>query len=101
MEKIQETEIPITVDPGKCLNCMLCPPMEDCPNTAFYRNRRVRVDPLKCNACKICIGKCEYDAVSFGKKVRINIRDVDLENTRRLKGMEGVKVIKKLDEIGL
>jgi len=99
VEKVQETEIPIMIDPVKCMGCKLCPPMEVCPTSAFFRSDKVRINLLKCNACKICIEKCEYEAISFGKKVKINIRDVDLENTKKLRRTEGIKVVENLNEL--
>ncbi len=101
VEKIQETEIPIMIDPKTCRNCEICPPVEVCPNSAFLRSDKVRIDLLKCNACRICIEKCKCGAISFGKKVKINIRDVDIENTKKLRKTEGIKVIENLDEIDL
>ncbi len=101
IDRVLETKVPVMIDPVKCRNCRLCPPMESCPNSAFYRSGRVRIDLLKCNACSICIVKCEYKAISFGRKVKINIRQIDLENTKKLREMEGIKVIRSLNETNL
>ena len=38
-------------------------------------------------------------AVSFGKIVEIECRDLDIGNTKKLKEIEGIKVIENLDEI--
>lgn len=99
-KKTQETRIPITIDPKRCRNCEQCTPMETCPNSAFFRTDKVRIDLLRCNACRLCTEKCEHGAISFGKKVGINIRDVDIENTKRLGKTEGIRTIEDLNELG-
>lgn len=98
-EKIQETTLPIIVDPKTCRDCDTCPPLENCPENAIYRDGQIRVNMLKCNACRICVDKCTYSAISFGKKAKINIRDIDIENTKKLQAMEGIKVFKNPGEI--
>jgi dihydromethanopterin reductase (acceptor) len=93
-EKIQATKVPIMVDPKMCRNCEVCPPLANCQKNAIYRDESIRVNTLKCNACKECIDKCKYSAISFGRRVRVHIRDIDIENTRKLQDMEGIKVFK-------
>ncbi|MBN2014082.1 MAG: hypothetical protein JW778_02780 [Candidatus Altiarchaeota archaeon] len=98
-KKTQETMLPLVIDPMLCRNCETCPPLMNCPKKAIYRDDRVRANMLKCNACKKCVEECTYSAISFGKKVRIHIRDIDIENTKRLGTMEGIQVYRKPDEI--
>ncbi|MGC9443320.1 MAG: hypothetical protein ACP5E9_00065 [Candidatus Methanospirareceae archaeon] len=54
---------------------------------------------LRCTVCKNCIELCTYDAISFGGKVRVHIRDLDIKNTRRLVKMEGITVFQSTDAI--
>lgn len=98
-EKIQETTMPMSLDQETCRACDLCPPLEQCPQDAIYRDDRVRIDGLRCTACKACIELCTYEAISFGGKVRVHIRDLDIENTRRLEKMEGITVFRSPDAI--
>ncbi|RLI95331.1 MAG: hypothetical protein DRO90_00530 [Candidatus Altiarchaeales archaeon] len=99
VEREQITEIPLNINSKKCRNCSKCIPMEVCPNYALYRSDKIRVNILKCNACLICIDKCKYNAISFGEKIKIRIRSIDLRNVEKLEGMEGIKVIRKVDDL--
>jgi dihydromethanopterin reductase (acceptor) len=100
-EKIQETTVPIMIDENTCRNCEVCPPLENCSNNAIYRDRddKIRVDALKCNACKACIDICTYSAISFGSKVRVHMRAIDIRNTRKLQDMAGIKVFRNVHEM--
>ena len=99
VEKTQETTTPMMIDPRTCRNCEVCPPLDYCPENAIYRDDRVRINMLKCNACRKCVEKCTYSAIGFGRKVKINIRDIDMENTKKLQSMEGIKVYRNPGEI--
>ena len=100
-EKIQETTMPMSLDQETCRRCELCPPLEQCPQDAIYRDDRVRINGLRCTACKACIELCAYDALSFGGTVRVHIRDLDIENTRSLEKMEGITVFQSPDALPL
>jgi dihydromethanopterin reductase (acceptor) len=98
-EKIQETTMPMSLDQGICRTCDVCPPLEQCPQDAIYRDDRVRINGLRCTGCKACIEICTYDAISFGGKVWVHIRDLDIENTKKLEKMEGITVFQSPDAI--
>jgi len=103
-EKFQETEIPMSIDNEKCKNCEYyenCPCIIACPNNAVFLTEqgRLRINLMMCNACRKCIAACKYAAVSFGKIVEIECRDLDIGNTKKLKEIEGIKVIENLNEI--
>ncbi len=98
-ETIQETRMPMSLDQEACRICEVCPPLEQCPQDAIYRDDRVRINGLRCTGCKACIELCTYAAISFGGKVQVHIRDLDIENTERLKKMEGVTVFQRPDAI--
>ena len=99
IEKELITRLPINIDSKRCINCDDCPPMQNCTRSAFYRTDRVRIDLLRCNACLNCIEDCKYNAITFGKKVRIYIRDIDLENTEKLEMVRGIRVFKSPNEL--
>ncbi|HDS45133.1 MAG TPA: hypothetical protein ENN68_03415 [Methanomicrobia archaeon] len=100
-ETVQGTTMPMSLDQETCRLCEVCPPLEHCPQNAIYRDDRVRINSLRCTACKNCIELCMYDAISFGGKVQVHIRDLDIENTRRLEQMEGITVFQSPDAIPL
>jgi len=94
------TTLPIVVDREMCLGCTPCPPEERCPENAIVRvDGKPSVNLLRCNGCKVCVGECPYGAVTFGRKVKAIVRRVDAENVRRLTGFEGVRVLKRPEEI--
>lgn len=98
-EKMQKTRIPINIDIEKCRNCVPCKAMEKCRNLAFFVSDRVRVNLLKCNACKKCIEFCNYKAISFGSEITVHSRKIDMDNVRRIKKMEGVRMVMAITEI--
>jgi dihydromethanopterin reductase (acceptor) len=100
-EKIQETTVPLLIDPKACRNCEVCPPLDNCPKNAIYRDESIRLNPLRCDACRACIDNCAYSAISFGSRVRVHIRALDIANTRKLQAMEGITVFKHPREIEL
>ncbi|MBN1454641.1 MAG: hypothetical protein JW945_00090 [Methanomicrobia archaeon] len=98
-EKIQETTMPMSLNQELCRLCEGCPPLEHCPEHAIYRDDRVRIHGLWCTACKACIELCTYASISFGGKVRVHIRDLDIENTKRLEKLGGITVFRSPDAI--
>lgn len=98
-EKFQKTEIPMSIDNEKCTNCEEC--ISSCPNNAIFitGQGRLRINLMLCNACRKCIGACRYGAISFGKIVKIQCRELDIENVEKLESIEGIKVIENLNEI--
>ncbi len=97
-----ETVLPYTVDREKCLGCTPCPPAEKCPYGAIaVEGGKARILLEKCWGCGICIPLCPYGAISFGKRIHVRMRWIDILNLQELKRMEGVKVLEspaKLEE---
>ncbi|MBN2250480.1 MAG: 4Fe-4S dicluster domain-containing protein [Candidatus Altiarchaeota archaeon] len=97
--RLQETVIPVSINLEKCTECRPCNAMAECPEKALYISGRIRVDHLKCTGCKKCVASCVHGAVESGKKVLIECREIDLENSRKLSGIAGITMLKDLDGI--
>ena len=99
MKKKVKSRMAISVD--DCKNCKICLAIEKCPTRALYRKgNRVKINLLKCTGCKICIKNCKFNAISFGKEVMVYCREIDIKNVKKLKKMEGIRIIENPDEIG-
>lgn len=88
--KTEDTTLPLVIDQAKCRGCKICPPKKSCKEKAIYGDGKMHADMLRCNACRRCIETCPYSAISFGAKGRIHLREIDIENSRRLGQMEGI-----------
>jgi dihydromethanopterin reductase (acceptor) len=89
-----ETTLPYTVDREKCLGCKPCPPAEKCPYKAIIVEKgKARIMLEKCWGCGVCILLCPYEAISFGRKIHVKMRWIDVLNLQELKRMEDVRVI--------
>ena len=50
-----------------------------------------KLEKTKCH-CGTCKDICPYDAVSTGKIITMHMREIDIENTRKLEKMEGIEI---------
>lgn len=100
-DRTHETTMPVDIDNKKCKRCETCPPQDNCPEEAIYRDPRLRVDMLMCSGCRLCVSACPYGAVSFGKTAKIHMREIDLENTKKIGKMEGITACASPSEIPL
>ena len=89
------TSIPIYVERKLC-ECETCDALLACPRGAFYDKGKLKLSA--CDACKLCVSACKRGAVSFGKKISLSPRRVDLENIQTLRS-EGVKIVESLEEL--
>jgi dihydromethanopterin reductase (acceptor) len=98
-EKHQETKIPMSINPEKCVACKEC--IGACPNNAIFMtgSGKLKINLMFCNACGKCKAACSYSAIGFGKIIKIRCREVDIKNVKKLDEIGGIKVIKSLDEI--
>ena len=88
-----ETELPYVVDREKCVGCKPCPPMEKCRYKAFeFVGGKARINLEKCWGCGECVPLCSYNAINFRVKVKVKPRKIDLENVKKLREIENVKV---------
>lgn len=87
-----ESPTPYFIDREICVKCGKC--AEICPSQAIEE----QIDFLKCTGCGLCKDICEYSAIS-GRSVGLRIRDVDIENVKKMREMEGINVLDSPDRI--
>ncbi|TGC11394.1 dihydromethanopterin reductase (acceptor) [Methanolobus halotolerans] len=88
------SELPIGINREICYKCKQCPPREKCPNNAI----KDQVDLLRCSGCGICKELCNFNAIKGGP-VKLRVRDIDSKNVEILKGLEGITVLERPEEI--
>jgi dihydromethanopterin reductase (acceptor) len=87
-----ESPTPYFIDREICVKCGKC--AEICPSQAIEE----QIDFLKCEGCGLCKDICEYNAIKGGY-VELCIRDVDKENVKKMRKMEGINVLDSPDYI--
>ncbi len=92
-----ETVLPSKLELDLCQNCSTCEAAASCPPDAITPG--VEINLLKCQGCSACQVACPYGAVSGGSTITIHMREIDVENSRKLRGLEGVKVLKDPSDI--
>jgi len=83
-----ESKMPYFIDREICMRCELCPPAQQCPRQAITD----QIDLLKCDGCGLCVTLCSYGAIRGGL-AKLKVRDVDSGNVRKLRKLEGIKVL--------
>lgn len=89
-----KSQMPYFIDRELCKKCKTCKPRELCPNGAIGD----QIDLLRCTGCGECIKLCGFGAIRGGI-VEIKVRDIDRENVKKLKKLEGIKVLRNPREI--
>ena len=92
-----ETVLPSKLEKTKCKLCDVCDAAELCPNEAIIAHEEI--DLLKCIGCGACKDSCPYGAVSEGKIITIYMRDIDIENTRKLSSIDNIQIFESPDDI--
>jgi dihydromethanopterin reductase (acceptor) len=92
-----ETVLPSKLELDLCQQCSTCQAAAACPSDAITPG--VEIDLLKCQGCGDCQIACSFDAVSGGRKITIHMREIDVENTRKLRKLEGVEVLGQPSDI--
>jgi dihydromethanopterin reductase (acceptor) len=85
-----ETVLPSKLELDLCQNCETCEAAAACPGNAITPG--VEIDLLKCEGCGACAVSCPFSAISAGKIITIHMREIDIENTKKLYDFEGVEV---------
>lgn len=89
-------ELPYYIDKELCRRCAFCEPQHRCPKIAISG---FRIDLLRCNSCGVCIALCPFGAIIGEKKVKMRVRKIDAANVRKLRRMDGVKVLRQPGEV--
>ncbi len=85
------TVLPSKLELDMCQKCEVCQAAADCPGDAITPG--VEIDLLKCRGCGTCAESCPFSAISAGKIITIHMRDIDIQNTKKLYEFEGVEIL--------
>ena len=88
------SEMPYFIDRDMCEKCDDCPPREKCPKNAITD----QINLLKCDGCGLCVDCCPHSAIRGGF-VECRVRDIDAQNVKALRSMDGIAVLKNPNEI--
>lgn len=92
-----ETVLPSKLELDKCQNCDPCLAAEHCEADAIIPG--VEITLLKCVGCGVCQKMCGFGAVSGGKIITICMRQIDVDNTHKLKTLEGVNIVELPEQL--
>ena len=85
-----DTVLPSKMETSKCQNCDECIAALVCPEGAIIPHDEI--DLTKCVGCGQCRNTCPYDAISEGKIITMYMRDIDIENTRKLAEIDDIQI---------
>ena len=92
-----DTVLPSKMELSKCQRCDECLAALACQQGAIIAHEEI--DLTKCIGCGMCRNTCPHDAISEGKIITIYMRDIDIENTRKLTSIDNIQVFESPDEI--
>ena len=92
-----DTVLPSKIELSKCQKCDDCLAVLACAQGAIIAHQEI--DLTKCIGCGLCRNTCPYDAISEGKIITIYMRDIDIENTRKLEGIDNIQIFEKPKDI--
>ena len=92
-----DTVLPSKVEKGKCQSCDECVAALVCPEGAIIPHDEI--DLTKCVGCGQCRNSCPYDAISEGKIITIYMRDIDIENTRKLSEIDDIRIFEHPNDV--
>ena len=92
-----DTVLPSKMELSKCQSCDDCVASLACEQGAIIPHEEI--DLTKCIGCGLCRNTCPYDAISEGKIITIYMRDIDIENTRKLTSIDNIQIFDTPQEI--
>ena len=92
-----DTVLPSKMELSKCQSCDDCVAALACEQGAIIPQEEI--DLTKCIGCGLCRNTCPYDAISEGKIITIYMRDIDIENTRKLTSIDNIQIFESPEEI--
>jgi dihydromethanopterin reductase (acceptor) len=96
-----ETTLLYRVERSQCKLCEPCPIVTVCPHSAIkVKNGVPNINLALCQNCKLCITACPHGAVKYGEKIKLRVREIDIENVEKLRRMRGVTVLGHPKQIG-
>lgn len=95
-----KTRLPYFIDRALCEKCGSCQVVDLCPIKAIVLSDGLpKIDLSKCDGCGICSSKCPWGAISFGREVTVTVREVDVENVKKLRSRTNFSVLAGPEEI--
>ncbi len=92
-----DTVLPSKIELSKCQRCDDCFAALACEQGAIIPHQEI--DLTKCIGCGMCRNTCPHDAISEGKIITIYMRDIDIENTRKLEKIDNIQIFEKPEDI--
>lgn len=92
-----DTVLPSKMEVSKCQQCDDCVAALVCEQGAIIPHKEI--DLHKCIGCGLCKNSCPYDAISEGKIITIYMRDIDIENTRKLANIDDIQIFENPKDI--
>ena len=92
-----DTVLPSKIELSKCQRCDDCFAALACEQGAIIAHQEI--DLTKCIGCGMCRNTCPHDAISEGKIITIYMRDIDIENTRKLEKIDNIQIFEKPEDI--
>ena len=92
-----DTVLPSKMELSKCQSCDDCVAAIACEQGAIIAHEEI--DLTKCIGCGLCRNTCPYDAISEGKIITIYMRDIDIENTRKLTEIDNIQIFESPEDI--
>lgn len=92
-----DTVLPSKIELSLCKGCDECIPAIACENNAIIPASEI--DLTKCTGCGLCKNSCPYGAISEGKIITLYMREIDIENTRKLGKMEGITIVENPSDV--
>lgn len=83
---VKKTRLPYVINREICLKCEACTIIALCSYEAIVLSDGLpKIDLTKCEGCGVCLKKCPHGAVTFGQRVTVAPRKIDIENVKKMR----------------